>query len=266
MSINKKRTLDGNIKSKSSVKVSENSEVYVSLLRGVNVGGGNRISKDQLISAFDSVGCQNIVTYIQSGNIIFSSNMKKMELVESIHTALINKYQLNVEVFVFDQIEWYSMLNFMKKHSVPVEGEGVVKVYKGKTIKVVTDYITILKINADVTDVKDRQIKINNKKDKVLEKLQNYGVSNAIEFINSKPIAHERDGFCLFDTTISAPYIILYTYAPQGVLETKFNNSQFEKEFKKNDTCATTRNLNTTLKIYEIMTSIRLKCENKTNQ
>jgi uncharacterized protein (DUF1697 family) len=47
------------------------SERCVALLRGVNVGAANRVSKGALAAAFESVGCRNVVTFIQSGNLVF---------------------------------------------------------------------------------------------------------------------------------------------------------------------------------------------------
>jgi uncharacterized protein (DUF1697 family) len=46
---------------------------YIALLRGVNVGGKNKVPKDDLKSCFMDAGFQNIVTYINSGNVIFDS-------------------------------------------------------------------------------------------------------------------------------------------------------------------------------------------------
>lgn len=46
---------------------------FLALLRGVNVGGKNRISKEELRQTFEGLGCTNVRTYIQSGNILFRS-------------------------------------------------------------------------------------------------------------------------------------------------------------------------------------------------
>ncbi len=44
---------------------------WVALLRGVNVGGKNRLPMADLAAMFTSAGCENVRTYIQSGNVIF---------------------------------------------------------------------------------------------------------------------------------------------------------------------------------------------------
>jgi uncharacterized protein (DUF1697 family) len=46
---------------------------YVALLRGINVGGNNLIKMTALKSCFEKQGFDNVVTYIQSGNVLFSA-------------------------------------------------------------------------------------------------------------------------------------------------------------------------------------------------
>jgi uncharacterized protein (DUF1697 family) len=46
---------------------------YVALLRGVNVGGSNRLLMAELRAHFESLGCLDVRTFIQSGNVIFRS-------------------------------------------------------------------------------------------------------------------------------------------------------------------------------------------------
>ena len=45
----------------------------IALLRGINVGGKNLLPMKQLISLMEDIGCQDIKTYIQSGNVVFRS-------------------------------------------------------------------------------------------------------------------------------------------------------------------------------------------------
>jgi len=46
---------------------------YVALLRGINVGGKNLIKMPALKSCFEASGFEDVVTYIQSGNVVFAS-------------------------------------------------------------------------------------------------------------------------------------------------------------------------------------------------
>lgn len=46
---------------------------YVALLRGVNVGGKNALPMRELATMFRGAGCVDVVTYIQSGNVVFGA-------------------------------------------------------------------------------------------------------------------------------------------------------------------------------------------------
>lgn len=46
---------------------------YVSMLRGINVGGNKRIAMAELVSLYEALGFEAARTYIQSGNVIFAS-------------------------------------------------------------------------------------------------------------------------------------------------------------------------------------------------
>ena len=45
--------------------------VYVALLRGVNVGGARKLPMKELSPALAELGLEDVVTYIQSGNVVF---------------------------------------------------------------------------------------------------------------------------------------------------------------------------------------------------
>ena len=46
-------------------------ETYLALLRGINVGGKNKLPMQDLRNLFAAAGCEDVRTYIQSGNVIF---------------------------------------------------------------------------------------------------------------------------------------------------------------------------------------------------
>ena len=49
------------------------SSTYIALLRGINVGGRNRLPMDDLKRMFKDAGCLSVRTYIQSGNVVFAA-------------------------------------------------------------------------------------------------------------------------------------------------------------------------------------------------
>jgi uncharacterized protein (DUF1697 family) len=61
---------------------------YVVLLRGVNVGGRGKLPMAQLREICTSLGCTNVSTYIQSGNVILDSELSAERLVEALESAL----------------------------------------------------------------------------------------------------------------------------------------------------------------------------------
>jgi uncharacterized protein (DUF1697 family) len=51
----------------------DSSNTFVALIRGINVGGKKKIAMAELRSLFSSLGFEDVVTYIQSGNVVFRS-------------------------------------------------------------------------------------------------------------------------------------------------------------------------------------------------
>ncbi|MEK4029805.1 DUF1697 domain-containing protein [Pseudobacillus sp. FSL P4-0506] len=75
--------------------------VYIALLRGINVGGKNKIDMKLLKQTFEHVGMNDVVTYINTGNIIFSHNsLSKTELSRILEEAIYNDFQLQIKVVV----------------------------------------------------------------------------------------------------------------------------------------------------------------------
>jgi len=46
-------------------------KTHIALLRGINVGGRGKLPMKQLASLLQQLGCENVATYIQSGNAVF---------------------------------------------------------------------------------------------------------------------------------------------------------------------------------------------------
>ena len=63
--------------------------VTIALLRGINVGGKNRLPMKELAALFVDAGCDDVRTYIQSGNVVFRSEPTEGEEISSIISASI---------------------------------------------------------------------------------------------------------------------------------------------------------------------------------
>lgn len=71
---------------------------YAVLLRGINVGGHNKIKMADLKQTFENSGYENVATYIQSGNIAFNSN--KAPTPTKIRDLIAGEHSLNIPVVV----------------------------------------------------------------------------------------------------------------------------------------------------------------------
>ena len=73
--------------------------VYVSMLRGVNVGGSSRIKMDALRTAYESLGLEDVQTLLQSGNVLFRSRLAdRQQLAKRIMQELERRFDLAIEV------------------------------------------------------------------------------------------------------------------------------------------------------------------------
>lgn len=85
---------------------------YVVLLRGINVGGKNKVPMPKLKELFKQNGFRNVVTYINSGNILFSSeNTDEKELKEECEVFIANQFQLHIPVFIIAVNELLTAFN-----------------------------------------------------------------------------------------------------------------------------------------------------------
>jgi len=75
---------------------------YISILRGINVGGNRKILMADLKSLFEKLGFSNVQTFIQSGNIIFESIKKESntDLERNIQKAISETFSFDVPVIV----------------------------------------------------------------------------------------------------------------------------------------------------------------------
>jgi len=75
---------------------------YIALLRGINVGGRRKILMADLRAHFEKLGFSNVITYIQSGNVIFETKKKEdpKKLGQKIADMIDDKYGFDVPVVI----------------------------------------------------------------------------------------------------------------------------------------------------------------------
>lgn len=131
---------------------------YLALLRGINVGGYRPLKMEELREMFTLMGFNNVVTYIQSGNVKFDAeNESDQVFARQLHQQIKETFEYDVPVFVreqsfveevhsgfpFEEREgWIGYVTFLEQEPSPKQIE------------------TLLKINSDVEQlhVKAREI------------------------------------------------------------------------------------------------------------
>ena len=67
---------------------------YVALLRGINISGKNKLSMAELKKGFEKLAFEEVKTYLNSGNVIFSSDEDDTK-----------KFTNQIEVMIKEQFE-----------------------------------------------------------------------------------------------------------------------------------------------------------------
>jgi uncharacterized protein (DUF1697 family) len=89
--------------SRSEVRAQEGQRMtYLALLRGINVGGKNKVAMARLKTLFESIGCGDVRTYINSGNVIFTNDRDAARLRTSIEKAIAKEFGFDVRVVLRD--------------------------------------------------------------------------------------------------------------------------------------------------------------------
>ena len=74
---------------------------YVALLRGINISGKNKIPMAELKKEFEKLAFEEVKTYLNSGNVIFSSNENDTKkFANQIEGMIKNQFELEIPVFV----------------------------------------------------------------------------------------------------------------------------------------------------------------------
>jgi uncharacterized protein (DUF1697 family) len=73
---------------------------YIALLRGINVGGNNKIDMKELAAAFAQAGFFDVHTYINSGNVIFLSEMDAAAAQSACEDLIAERFGLSIAVAV----------------------------------------------------------------------------------------------------------------------------------------------------------------------
>ena len=91
---------------------STNMKRYIAFLRGINISGKNKVPMAELKKAFEALGVRAVKTYLNSGNVIFSSDGNStISLTGRIETMIKNQFGLEIPVFVTSKEDLEDILN-----------------------------------------------------------------------------------------------------------------------------------------------------------
>ncbi|ANU21504.1 hypothetical protein BBI15_15615 [Planococcus plakortidis] len=80
--------------------------IYAALLRGINVGGNNKINMKELKEVFEQAGLSSVKTYINSGNIVFKDARNKEQVTLVLEEAIFEHFGLHIKVLVYSFDEY----------------------------------------------------------------------------------------------------------------------------------------------------------------
>ena len=82
---------------------------YIAFLRGINISGKNKISMPQLKAEFEALGFTEVATYLNSGNVVFSSETDDTKTV--IEKMIADKFGLAIPVYIIAMEEMKDILS-----------------------------------------------------------------------------------------------------------------------------------------------------------
>ena len=99
---------------------------YISILRGINVGGKRKILMADLKKLYEKLDFEEVETYIQSGNVIFNFNKNQAieSITDTIRKAIQEHYGFEVPVIVRTVEEWRYLVEnnpFLKEGITDIE-------------------------------------------------------------------------------------------------------------------------------------------------
>lgn len=91
--------------------------MFCALLRGINVGGNNKIQMSVLKQTFERLGFTKVQTYINSGNVIFESTHEvNTEVRDLIEHGIHEEFEFKVDVLVLSKEEMNTILALLPSH------------------------------------------------------------------------------------------------------------------------------------------------------
>lgn len=84
--------------------------IYLALLRGINVGGHNKLQMSELRTSLESLGLRDVKTYIQSGNVLFGCNESAEILQPMIQSKIEEDFGISSAVIIRTKEELHQII------------------------------------------------------------------------------------------------------------------------------------------------------------
>lgn len=102
---------------------------YVALLRGINVGKGARVPMKTLQALLEGLGLRDVVTYLNSGNAVFSSSLSALDLTCVLEDELQRAFGAQIPTLVKTSEDVIAIAKSIPSEWVNGEGEQTYVAY-----------------------------------------------------------------------------------------------------------------------------------------
>jgi uncharacterized protein (DUF1697 family) len=94
---------------------------YIAFLRGINIGGHHKIDMKELVLLYESLGMYNVRTYINSGNVIFESDLTKNKLEKLLSTQTEVRFGFSVPTLIRNSTEISALIQDISLRKLQVQ-------------------------------------------------------------------------------------------------------------------------------------------------
>jgi len=134
------------------------SKMYIAFLRGINVSGTNKIDMKELTLEFEKHEYKSVKTYLNTGNVIFTSQLKGVKNLESdIQEMILNDFGLDIEVIVKTQNNLYEMVEEYPFESPDGKNKYIV-LMKSQPDPDLTEALDEVKVEGDQYEITDKVV------------------------------------------------------------------------------------------------------------
>ncbi|MEE9352738.1 MAG: DUF1697 domain-containing protein [Thiotrichaceae bacterium] len=128
---------------------------FIALFRGINVGGRNILPMKELRTILETLGCENIKTYIQSGNVLFQTDKGRAEVANDMSQGIKKSHGFEPRVLILDKGEFNKAI---ENNPFSTEDGKILHFFflEQKPVNPDLDSIHKLKTQSELYEIKDK--------------------------------------------------------------------------------------------------------------